>query len=229
MLALMPVGVLVDEDSSETNLEFMASSGQYAFVARGCDNEVLHKEALPLQELSAVMDYKTKSPVRVGAIASYLNTKIEDDGYTGSDYKFDPVGGLALNPFMNLEFDYFAIGGGAIWADNSMPYAGNVSSMWFPSGYIRFGNPQNVYFDMSLFHNAPLISGNNFNMGIGSRQNPDFEWWLGAGFLPYEHLGVTGKAYIPIHGPTTVSLFARFGATEGVTDAAIGIGLRYRY
>lgn len=236
LLALMPVGVQVDNDSTETNLEFMANTGQYAYVARGCDNEVRYKQPLPLKEMSAAVDYKTNSPIRIGVKGSYLRTEIEDENsyeynnQTGRyEYRFHAAEGVAVNPFVNVETDNFAIGGGALWTDNSLPFSGSMSSGWSPSGYVRFGNLKTFYVDMSLFHTTPLISGNYLNLGIGSRRNPGFEWWLGTGFLPYENLGLVGKTYIPVNERTAVSLFARFGSTEGIIDGAIGIGLRYGY
>ncbi len=228
LLALMPLGVKLGENPASTNVELMTNTGQYAYVARGCDNEVLHKQPLPLNELSAALDYKTNSPVRLGIKASYLSTKIEDDTYYGRDYKFVPITGWAVNPFLNLEADNIGIGGGAVWAENSMPSGGSVETRWFPSGYVRLGHLNTFYFDISLFHNIPLMSGNFINMGIGAN-SPEVEWWLGTGFGPYEHLGFTGKLYIPINERTSTHIFGRFGTTEAVADWSVGIGLRYRY
>ena len=79
LLAMLPLGVHVEEDSTETNLQFMASSGQYAYIVRGCDDEVLHSEPLALTEYNVAIDHKTASPIRIGIQASYLRTEIEGE------------------------------------------------------------------------------------------------------------------------------------------------------
>ncbi len=60
-------------------------------------------------------------------------------------------------------------------------------------------------------------------------KSPAFEWWLGTGYGPYDNIGLVGKSYCRLSQPLYLNLFARIGTSEGITEGALGVGLRYRY
>ena len=144
-------------------------------------------------------------------------------------YNFDSKEGIAVNPFINLESNTFAIGGGVVWANESIPTSGGVTNQYLPSFYLRFGDVNKVYLDISVLHEFPLVSGNYGNIGLGSGYNPNIEWWLGIGVLPYEKLGFKGNAFVRLYDPLALHLFARYGQNEGLPEGAFGVGLRYQY
>lgn len=233
LLGTLPLSITpMANDSTSTNVHLVGSLGQYADISRGCEGNVISKDSIPLRELGAAIDHRGSSSTRLGLNASYLFTEDEID-------RFDPAIGyhmwelatsevFALNPYLMLESPKVGLGGGILWSNRSLP-DGDTDKRIYPSFYLRVGKLDKIYFDLSAFHGLPLITEGYAKIGLGSRRNPRFEWWLGTGAGPYDKLGLIGKSYVQLQPALHLNLFARLGSSEGVLESAAGVGLRYRF
>jgi len=249
-MAALPIGFTpAPDDSTETNLQLWGGAGQYALISRGCDNEVLEKQRIPFQEVSASLDYKTASPVRVGIRGSYIRSKrklgesIYDAQAKMYHTQLIATDIFAVNPFINLEGEKFTFGAGYLWANNHLD-TGNASGKQFPSIYMRIGNflplfvDQNrsiftenlysYYVDFSFLHTAPLLSDGYLKMGVGFNMDPNVEWWLGWGWLPQDKFGFIARANIRLRQHLYFGALARIGSSEGISESAVSLGLTYR-
>ncbi len=239
VLGALPVQIdLAPQDSAETTVQFYGGAGQYALISRGCEGQVLSKHAVPFQELSAGVEHKFASPVRLGIRSSYIFDQQEvsegffdPEGNYQSRTKFVPEENLTLNPYLNLETKPVGIGVGYFWARHPPTGSDNFDDVELPwSAYLRFGNRRAGYFSMSLLHHIPLYTGGYFQLGFGSGENPNFDWWLGWGFAgPYDQPDIAlFKANLHLERHFMLNLLGRVGFTEGLSESAIGIGLTYR-
>ncbi len=231
---------LAPEDSTETSFQLFGGVGQYALVNRGCEGEVLSKRAVPFRELSAGVEHQLASPVSLGIRSSYIFDK--KDVLTGETY-YDPARDLyfsrtefvfheilTVNPYLNLEAKPIGIGGGYFWSRRPLTGSDNFDDVELPfSAYLRLGNRRAVYFSASLLHHIPLYTGGYFQLGFGSGKNPNFDWWLGWGFVgPYDQGDIAlFKSNIRLQRHFMLNVLGRVGFTEGISESAIGLGLTY--
>ena len=243
LLLLSFVGALplqittTSNDSTETNFRVAGGFGQYAYVSRGCEGNVLDKERIPFSEFGVSVDHKTKTPLRLGINATYIHTRKERDleGYYSYGYYDERYAGnkrsreiLAVNPFINAEWKYFALGGGYFGANGPIFDRNDDSNEQFFSGYLRIGNIRSTYFDVSIFHTAPVYSGSYFKLGLGYRPNPALGWWLGIGGLPYDKIGFMVKTDVRLRQHLSLDALIRLGGSEGISESAAGFGLTYK-
>lgn len=231
-IGMMPIHIsMTSKDSTETNLRITGGYGQYAEIKRGCSGNIIDKDSVPIREIGVSIDHKTKIPFRLGLNANYLRTKEEHQYYEYSNYNqqyvntWQSVDVFTVNPFINIESKYFALGGGYVWANRIIP---SIDEQNYRSGYIRIGNINSTYFDASLFHTTPVFSGSIFKLGLGFNQNPEFKWWIGVGALPQDNLGIIYRANIQIQKHYFLNTLVRLGVSEGISECAVSIGLTYR-
>ncbi len=242
LLGVLPLQVdLAPQDSGNTTVQLYGGLGQYALVNRGCEGQVLSKHAIPFQELSAGVEHKTASPVRLGIRSSYILDKKET--FSGESY-YDPSRqayfsrtefvareNLTINPYLNLEWKPIGIGGGYFWSRSPLTAGENSEDVDSPlSAYLRLGSRRALYFSSSFLHHIPVYTGGYFQLGLGSGKNPNFDWWLGWGFAgPYDGPDIAlFKSDIRLQRHFTLNVLGRAGFTEGISESAIGIGLTYR-
>ena len=232
LIGMMPIHIsMTSQDSTEANIKIVGGYGQYAEIHRGCSGNVLDKDRVPIQEIGMSVDYKTKSPFRLGLNVNYLRTKEEQDFWQYNNYEeqyiniWQSVDILMVNPFINIESKYVALGGGYLWANKTIP---TIDNKEFGSGYLRIGNIESTYFDVSLFHSVPAFSESVFKLGLGFNQNPEFKWWIGLGGIPQDNIGFIFRADIQIQKHFFLDPFFRLGSSEGISEIAFGLGLKYR-
>lgn len=237
LIGLLPLGVSINpNDSTETNLHFMGGNGQFAMIERGCDGSIISKKDIPFREAGISIDHKTNSPVRIGLNANYLNVKKRDykENFINYNYTFNEIWKstniIALNPFMNLEWKYFALGGGYIWSNKSLiDHDYNSQDNQFGSGYVRIGNVNSFYFDASLFHSTLFFSGSSFKMGLGFASIPNVKTWFGLGAGPPHDGGAfLTKVDIRIQQNLYLNTLLRLGTSEGIWENSIGLGISYK-
>ncbi|MGH7494116.1 MAG: hypothetical protein ACREOO_17205 [bacterium] len=242
LLGALPLQVnLAPPDSSKTAVQLYGGLGQYALVNRGCEGQVLSKHAIPFQELSAGVEHRMASPLRLGIRSSYIFDK--EEVFTGGSY-YDPLReayfsqtelvareNLTFNPYFNLEWKPIGIGGGYFWSRSPLTGGENFEDVDSPiSAYLRLGSRRSIYFSSSFLHHIPVYTGGSYQIGLGSGKNPNFNWWLGWGFVgPYDGPGIAlFKSDIRLQRHFTLNALGRVGFTEGISESAIGIGLTYR-
>lgn len=237
LISMLPLQINISpEDSSETNFQFTGGIGQYVNISRGCSGEVLDKETIPFQEIGVSVDHKTGKHWRLGLQGSYifsqkhreLSYEHGEDRYVG---KSIPTQIFILNPYVNFESKYFALGGGYIFANDVLPASDDTPIVFgknYPSGYLRLGNVKTFYVDASLFHTTPLLSSNYIKYGLGFQINPKIDFWIGSGIAPYDQGGIIAKTHIQIQPNLYLNALARIGSSEGISENAIGLGLTYQ-
>ena len=233
LLLVLPIGQQPTSiDSSQTTLEIIGSIGQFANISRGCEGNISGKEKVPIEEVGLSIDHKFTAPIRIGVRGSYFtaeNTKDFYDQDTGS-FSEHTVSSeiLSLNPFFAIEGQRIAVGMGALWTDLSLTDS-RIEHDLMPSVMLRLGSLQEQYFTISVLHPSPLLSEGFLSVGTGSQRHRHFQWWIGAGIGPYDKFGISSKSSIKLHQGLSMSLFGRFGGSEGIRESVVGVGLRYRY
>ncbi len=227
VLLVLPVGKTT-QDSSTTTMSFSAGTGQYAYVSRGCEGQVLSKKEIPFLEFNASVDHNASSHAQIGLRASYISTHRRHEGYTfyGNEIiKLSDLQILTLNPVLNINWKYFAIGGGFLWAGEDLP---ETDTRYFPSAYLRVGNVHSFYVDASVFHKTPLISDGYFTFGFGVSRSHKFGYWIGMGGGPYDKVGLVLKTDLGIGTNLSLNVSGRLGTSENISENAINVGISYR-
>jgi len=81
---------------------------------------------------------------------------------------------------------------------------------------------------LQFLHHVPLYSGSLLRLGIGARENPRFDWWLGVGFLgPHDKAGFLMTSNISLQRHIKLNLLTRIGYSEDIWENSIGVGLTY--
>ena len=226
LIGTLPIAIIPEPDSTVTNIGISGNLGQFAEISRGCSGEVLEKNAIPLREVDASIDHKTRTAVRIGIRSAYLVSEEEGNTYPyeGSyQRRFTRSEHFAINPFLNFDWRYVAIGGGYCWIN---PHFFKTESI--PSGYLRLGNLNTYYIDASLYQTMPLFSGGIFKIGIGSNKHPEFGWWIGTGAGIYDRAGFMAKTNIRLQPDLFLDTFLRLGSSENISEYSVGLGLRYQ-
>lgn len=243
-LGVLPLQITTtSKDSTETNFRVTGGLGQYAHIRRGCAGEVYEKEKIPFREIGVSIDHKTKTPFRLGINSGYIFTKKKSEmvyyydpvhDYYSRRWSHDnpPIGIFTINPFINVEWKHFAIGGGYFGSSRAImdndDGSDNDSFEHFFSGYIRIGNIRSFYVDASLFHTTLIFSGSHIKLGLGFRPFPNVGWWFGVGDQPYDKIGLIMKTDIRIRSHLYLDALIRLGDSEGITESAVGLGLTYK-
>lgn len=147
LLGAMPIEVnFAPADSARTGVQFFGGVGQYALIRRGCEGEVLEQHEVPFRELNAAIEHKFANPIKLGIRSSYLfdKQKIEDyyfDETRGlqSATRFVSKENLVMNPYLNLDWKAFGIGGGYFWSRYRLAVSDYFGAVDSPiSVYLRF-------------------------------------------------------------------------------------------
>jgi hypothetical protein len=223
MAAVAPLAVNVSptlQDSSVTSLTFAAGSGSYADITRGCNNEVLDKEKMQFRETAVALHHDFKGPPEVGVRATILN---QMPGYED--------GTVVVNPYFALEGKSVGFGLGYVSVQGTPSYYGFGGDYEIApaSGHLRLGK-RTGYFSMNLNEDVPLTSGAGaFRMGAGFRASKNFDFWLGAGAVPYDQVGLVVRT--DIHATRFLDLHAtgRLGGSQGISENAVSVGVTLKH
>jgi len=235
VLAALPVGrVPVDGDSSKTTLRMYLGTGQYAYIERGCEGNIVERYPIPYQEASISVDHKTSGRFRFGINGSYIRDKrLRDVRYIydtnpGYDrkWKLQRTSTFLVNPYFALDWKYLGMGLGIVTSNNGF-FATESGFMAKGSASVRIGNPKKIYISASMFQDPPLLTSGYFSLGFGSDEVDKFHWWLGVSALPYDRAGYIGRASILVRKGMFLNWLFRLGHSEGVDENAIGVGLTY--
>ena len=221
-------------DSSSTYLRIIGGLGRFIIIHTDCDGNIIRKEKIPFGELNLSIDHKINhSPVRIGMNTNYLATR-EGSGSTydsGSGIyiwpnNHSPVNILYFNPFINVEWKYFAFGiGGAIVPKfKDITIDGGLGSL-----YLRLGNLQSIYIDASLLHTPPIFAGSCIKAGLGFRLNDKNRWWIGTGAFPYDNLGLILKTDYKVRPRLYINSLLYYGQNRGVSEGGVSFGLTYGF
>jgi hypothetical protein len=224
-------------DNDETNVSVTGDVGQYADIHRGCDGSVNQKHEIPIREISASLNHKPSRSWRVGIDGSLIYSKEEQYCFDPEQYRsFSRYASrqvTAFHPYIGVDGTHIGAGVGYLWASGYLPYS--ASGVWpgrhdfrrTPTGSLRIGNPHTLYFDVSAFHTMPL-SGGYFRVGFGSNRHPRSNWWVGMSVAPYDKLGVALRTRTQLQPKLYLDALVRAGASEGMPEGVLGLGVTYR-
>jgi hypothetical protein len=216
--ALTPLAVSVSpalRDSSVTSLTIAAGSGDYAYVTRGCDNEVLTKQKLHFRDSGIEVKHEFRGPLAAGVRMTVLNEMPEYD-----------KGSVVVNPNIAMEWDKVGLGlGGTFVPDDN---ANGQPDYKIPraSAHIRVGQLTKLHASIHLGEDIPLTSGGGaYRIGAGFRPLKDADLWLGLGGYPYDKAGFIVRA--DYHATPYLDLHAtgRLGSSEGIKENAVSAGV----
>lgn len=224
MAAMAPLAVDVSPtlpDSSVTSLTIAMGSGDYAYVTRGCDNQVLSAEKRHFRESAIALNHDFKGAPELGVRATILDEMPEYE-----------QGTVILNPYGALEGKKVGFGIGYVAVPDEAQYYYYYDRHYEivpASGHIRFGARTGTHFSMNLNEDIPLTSGGGaFRMGFGFRPAKVADIWLGMGAIPYDKTGFVART--DIHATRFLDLHAtgRLGGSEGIRENAFSVGATFK-
>jgi hypothetical protein len=220
-------------DSTFTSVQLTGGAGSYAYITRGCEGEILSKEAVPFRDAGFSVDHRGLGPVQVGMKGGWYSESRRMGHWR-------PNAGLNayyLNPNVALEWRRFGIGLGPLLAEAPLHdfllsdengYDRGIKAL--PTGHIRVGS-RKAYFSAHLLEGLPLVSGGGFMAGgFGFSPGPGASIWIGLTTpLPYDGMGALGQAAIPVARNTHLRVGLRIGQSNGVSECAGSLGLDHRW
>jgi hypothetical protein len=220
-----------------TLLRASAGAASYAFLARGCNGQVLERVRAHAQDASVSIDQPLGvTGVHVGARAGSLRDRID----TTSSERFAgvPAGRTTTNRYVNPYLAYeragAGIGAGALFHEREFLTAGERArterghAINDVSLHLRLGPDRGPHFIGRWMESEPLYSGGGYlTLGIGGtgeRLPLSFEVGLAAGG-PYEGAGGFLKSRWQSRSGLGLDVAGRGGA-EG---SGASVGVRYQF
>ena len=228
-----------------TQFEIAAGTGEYAFISRGCNGEVLRRHPASFREGAL----RVEQPIGRGGFAVGVRAGLMVDDLAGGDGVVPPAVPLAgepqpprvvttnryLNPYIVFNPRDGSVGAGWVLHEREFPTAGE-GARELPgrplndlSVHVRFGS-EREYFEARWMEGMPLYSdGGLLTLGVGGRP-ADGPWTffagLGAGG-PYEGAGVAARLGRNV-GDWNVSVRSRVGVSGDAKAAGVALGVSYR-
>ncbi|HEY6194079.1 MAG TPA: hypothetical protein VI504_03475 [Candidatus Eisenbacteria bacterium] len=227
-----------------TQFEIAGGAGEYAFISRGCNGEVIRRHPAAFRE-GAV---RVQQPLGHTGLALGVRAGTVRDDLAGGDglvrpdlilpNEPQPPRELSTNRYLNPYFTYdtpgSSVGLGYVWHEREFPTAGEgarelpARPMNLLSAHLRIGSEQQ-YFETRWMEGMPLYAdGGMFNLGVGGRPGDGpvtFFTGLGAGG-PYEGAGLALRVGYDV-GDWNVSVRSRFGNSGGANASGLALGLKY--
>lgn len=228
-----------------TQYEIAGGTGEYAFITRGCNGEVLRRDPASFHE-GAV---RVEQPIGRGGFAVGVRAGIVRDDLAGGDGIVRPSGlppgepqppravttNRYLNPYLVANFPEGSVGAGLVMHEREFPTAGE-GARTIPSrplndlsAHIRTGS-ELEYFEVRWMEGMPLYSdGGLLSLGAGGRPaNGRTTFFVGVGTGgPYEGAGFAARLGRDV-GDWNVSVRSRFGVSGGANASGVALGVSYR-
>jgi hypothetical protein len=227
-----------------TQFEIAGGSGEYAFISRGCNGEVLRRHPAAFRE-GAI---RVQQPIGHGGFALGVRAGTVRDDLAGGDGRVSP--GLPppnepqpprelstnryVNPYFTRDVPGGSVGGGYVWHEREFPTAGEGAREFTRrplnqmSAHVRFGG-ELKHFEARWMEGMPLYSdGGMLNLGVGGRPGGGpvtFFGGLGAGG-PYEGAGLALRLGYDV-GDWNLSARSRLGNSGGANASGLALGLSY--
>jgi len=237
---LLPVivGVTPEQpDSSVTTIGIYGGSGSYALISRGCED--ISKDEIPYSEFSCSVDHRfKKSPVRLGINYHFFTCEEPIEVYNSETY-FTETHIMTkrlsyIKPYISNEAKDMALGFGGkffIGRKNEVNFGDYFQPQDFPYvGFLRLGRADQVNFsahlnDQTLFAKGGLMTA---RMNFCFPQNKGSLYIGLDGGPPYDGNGFVCGLDLNLYQNIRIETFGRLGSSEGVSENAIGFGLKYQ-
>jgi hypothetical protein len=228
-----------------TQIEIAGGAGEYAFLSRGCNGEILRRHPASFREGAL----RVQQSIGHGGFALGVRAGTVRDDLAGGDGIVSPAvpapnepqpprevsTNRYLNPYFTYDTPQGSVGGGYVWHEREFPTAGEGAREFTDrplndmSAHVRFGS-ERQYFEVRWMEGMPLYSdGGLLNIGVGGRPEGGrvtFFAGLGAGG-PYEGAGLAFRVGCDV-GDWTLSVRSRTGHSGGANASGIALGLTYR-
>ena len=220
----------------ETRLRIGGGVGSYAFIARGCEGQVIDHVPVNYREVGAAVEQRFSNVV-VGVRGGAMRDEVGE----GDSVRFPevPLGRTVTNRYINphIAFEDRRAGAGIGVVFHKKEFIttgeGARTEVDHPlndvSGHIRIGHLDRKYFALEWMESVPLYAGGGYvTLGIGGRaRSLDLYGGLSAGG-PYEGGGLFLRASYPIGGGFRLGFHGRAGYSGTEPASGIGLGLEYR-
>ncbi len=250
LTALAPISVQVQTHgdtttviaSDGTRFEVMGGVGEYAFISRGCEGEVIGKRPVSFRDLGGAVEHGIPGTgFSVGVRGGWMHDDIA--GVTESGVV--PASGLGaeplevenryVNPYFTYERPRGSVGLGWVLHDKEFITTGegarkqNEHPLNDVSWHMRIGSEQH-YVAARWMEGVPLYSsGGYFTLGVGGHPDngpvPLFVG-LGAGG-PYEGAGLVIQTGYDFPAGVTANVRTRLGTSGSENASGVSIGLSY--
>ena len=252
LLSITPFSIVLHEqgdtlatvtNADGTQIEIAAGSGEYAFVSRGCNDEITRRRAAAFRDAAV----RVQQPVG-GGLALGVRAGVMHDDIGGGDARVPPAVPLPgetvqprlvsdnryVNPYFVFEKPNGSVGLGYVWHERDFPTAGEFAREQpdHPannlSAHVRFG-PERDYLEVRWMEGMPLASDGGFlTAGVGGRLKggpTSVFLGLGAGG-PYEGAGLALRVGQDI-GDFNVGVRTRVGSSGGANASGVGLAIQY--
>jgi len=227
-----------------TQIEIAGGAGEYAFISRGCNDQVIRRHPASFRE-GAV---RVQQSIGHGGFALGVRAGTVRDDLAGGDGFVSPAvpapnepqpprvvsTNRYLNPYFTYDTPEGSIGGGYVWHEREFPTAGERAREFTDrplndmSAHVRFGGERR-YFEARWMEGMPLYSdGGMLDIGFGGRPEGgrvSLFTGLGAGG-PYEGAGLAFRMGVDL-GDWNVGVRSRLGRSGGAVASGIALGLTY--
>lgn len=214
--------------------------GSYAFIARGCEGQVVDHLPVKYRDASVAVDQRIGSwPLVVGVRGGVLEDRIG----RSSHGDFPEVGEgrnvttRYVNPHIAIEGLDGGMGAGWVAHEGEFITAGEGARTQSDhplndmSWHVRFGRLDRRHLLLQWMESEPLYSGGGYFTATlgGALPNSQVELRMGLGAGgPFEGAGAVAQVSLPIANGLRVDLRGREGFSGNQTAGGVAIGLEYR-
>ncbi len=244
--ALMPVAVEVPVDSSGgyagvTRVHVAGGGGSYAFVARGCEGEVIDTVPARFEDVGVSLEHRIgEGPLVLGVRGGRVRHRIGMPEDT-SRFQGVPVDAVVdnayVNPYASIERPEGGFGVGWVFHRNEFITAGEHAREQLDhpmndlSAHLRVGYPRANHFDIQWMEGVPLASsGGYFTALLGGPLRDDPHWimhgGLGAGG-PYEGAGLALRIEHLDDSGLSLDVSTRLGHSGNRAQWGAALGVSY--
>jgi hypothetical protein len=227
LLILLPLQIpLTPDDSVSTSLQIIGSHGQYAAISRSCEGDELNKEGLQVTEVAVSAQHTQKSWLNVGIDGGIIRSKKKEGEIFNGEFN-EPVYRRQNFAYAVPHLDF-----NASWRSSRRTgchWTGGRQRMCFRV-FISDSVSRGFFISTlpSLCRSLPLSHG-YFTMGLGSKASKKTNWWVGISGLPYDGAGLLTRVDFRMGPAVQLTTSLRLGTSEGISENALGIGLRFTH
>ncbi len=240
LFILTPVIVSIDpesKDSSVTTFQVVGGRGSYAHITRGCEGNVISTERVPFREMGISVDHKFKgTPLRLGARYHLFSHTLKEGEYVSATGYYREVKrkDAYIRSSLALDSRYIGLGFGRSYfihprgKEDYTDYFNIEESPY--GGYLRIGNIDRLNFKISVNDELVYSNGGMVSLYINtcSKLRKDrFRVGFNAG-PPYDGNGLILGLDILLKNNLRLETSGRLGSSEGVSECAISMGLKYQ-
>lgn len=247
LATMLPLAVEIPRDSSHTydgvtRVRVGAGVGTYAFIARGCEGEVVDEVPAHFTDAGASLEHRVGgAPLVVGVRGGWVRHEIGTSKRNVSSFYGVPLDATVentyVNPYLSIEGETAGVGGGPVFHRNEFITAdeGAREQADHPlndmSWHVRVGSPYDRHLVVQWMEGVPLSSGGGyFTALVGGPFDAHPQWTfrsgLGAGG-PHEGAGLVLRLERVMPDGVSLDVTGRLGFSGSRFAGGAALGLTY--